>query len=109
MNGTVSVRPIGNVLDIWDEMLRPFDPDEEEGDNRKGNDEGEGDDNDEAISLEEEEGVKARIGKIEGVPTKEEVAAHMVNRIPFRSWCAHCAKEKANGSPHRRRKAIDEE
>ena len=52
MNGTVSVRPIGNVLDIWDEMLRPFDPDEEEGDNRKGNEEGAGEGNDVAISLE---------------------------------------------------------
>ena len=96
MNGTVTVRPIGNVLDIWDEISRRFDPDEEENDNRKGDDAGKAADNDEAISLEEEEeeeeGVKASIGKGEGMPTKQEVAAHMVNHIPFRSWRSHCVK-----------------
>ena len=50
MNGTVSVRPVGNILDLWDKILEPFDPDEKEGDNRKGNDEGEDEDNDETIS-----------------------------------------------------------
>jgi len=33
----------------------------------------------------------------------------VVNRIPFRSWCSHCVKGKANCNPHRRRKTIDEE
>ena len=35
--------------------------------------------------------------------------AHMVNHIPFRSWCSHCVKGKANGNPHRSRKTMDEE
>ena len=69
MNGTMTVRPVGNLLDILDEVLRPYDPNEEEGDNREEDDARKGEDNDETISLEEEEGVNARIGKIEGTPT----------------------------------------
>ena len=58
MNGTMSVRPVGNILDIWDEMLRPFDPNEEENENREQDNSGDKEeDNDEAISLEEEEGI----------------------------------------------------
>ena len=52
--------------------------------------------------------MKVNIGKIEKAPTKEEVAAHVVNHIPVRFWRAHCVKEKATGNPHRRRKAMDE-
>jgi hypothetical protein len=91
-------------------MLRPFDPDEEENENpEKDNSEDKEEDNDEAISLEEEEGIEAKVGKSEKAPTKEEVAAHMVNHIPFRSWCSHCVKGKAHGNPHRRKKAMDRE
>ena len=62
----MSVRPIGNILDIWDTVLEPFDQDKEGNHIREGDDEGKGDeDNDETISLEEEEGVKAKIGKME--------------------------------------------
>ena len=55
----------------------------------------------------EEEGVAVKIGKNEEVPTKEEVKTHMVNHIPFRSWCSHCVKGKAHSNPHRRTKAIE--
>ena len=59
--------------------------------------------------MEEEEGIKVKVGKLEMAPTREEVAMHMVNHIPFRSWCSHCVKGKAHGNQHRRRKAMDEE
>ena len=33
-----AVRPtVGNVLDLWDDMMRPFDGDEERGDNQSDN------------------------------------------------------------------------
>ena len=104
----MSVRPIGHILEIWDNVLEPFDQDKAGNGNREGDNPAERDeDSDETISLEEEEGVKVRIGKMERAPTKEEVMAHMVNHIPFRSWCAHCVKGKGNGNPHRRMKEIE--
>ena len=58
-----------------------------------------------AIEDEEgEEGIKVTMGKAEKAPSKEEVAMHMVNHIPFRSWCNHCVRGKAHGNPHKRRK-----
>ena len=59
--------------------------------------------------MEEEEGMKVRIARMGSAPTKEEVHAHMLNHIPFSSWCAHCVKGKANGNPHRRKKAVEGE
>ena len=35
MIGAESVRPVGNLLDVWDIVLEPFDPDKEENDNRR--------------------------------------------------------------------------
>ena len=29
MNGTESVRPVGNILDLWDRIMEPFEPEEE--------------------------------------------------------------------------------
>ena len=48
------------------------------------------------------------IGKAEKAPSKEEVAMHMVNHIPFRSWCSHCVKGKSHGNQHRRKKELRE-
>ena len=45
--------------------------------------------------------MRAKVGKMQRAPTQEEMAAHMVNHIQFRSWCSHCVKGKANGNPHR--------
>ena len=47
MNGIVSVRPVGNILDMWNKVLEPFDPDKEENDNKKGEEAEEGEDNEE--------------------------------------------------------------
>ena len=106
----MSVRPIGDLLDIRDSVLKPFDQDKEENENRQGDNSGEGGEDDgETMSLEEEEGIKVKLGKMEKAPTKEEVMAHRVNHIPFRSWCEHCVKGKANGNPHSRKNEIDGE
>ena len=45
----------------------------------------------------------------ERAPAREEVKAHMVSHMPFRSWCDHCVKGNASGNPHRRRKEEDRE
>ena len=95
-------------MDLWDDMMRPFEHEEGEGGNQeKGNLEREKEEEDEAISVEEEEGIEVRVGKTEKAPTKEEVAMHMVNHIPFRSWCSHCVKGKAHGNQHKRRKGVE--
>ena len=101
-----SARPAtGNILDIWDDMMKPFDAGKDEGDNQRERGAVEKDEEkDEAISVEEEEGAMVKIAKAERAPSKEEVAMHMVNHIPFRSWCRHCVKGKAHGNQHRRRK-----
>jgi hypothetical protein len=62
---------------------------------------------DETISVEEEEGAIVRAAKLERAPSKEEVAMHMVNHIPFRSWCSHCVRGKSHGNPHRRKKDLE--
>ena len=81
-----------------------------DGDNRReGNEAQEDEEKGETISVEEEEGAMVRVAKAERTPSKEEVTMHMVNHIPFRSWCVHCVKGKAHGNPHRRRKAIGDE
>ena len=36
-------------------------------------------------------------------PTKEVVNEHMISHLPFRTWCAHCAKGKSKSKAHRRR------
>jgi len=123
MRKVEAVRPTcGNILDLWEDMMRPFEEDEAKGGNRDIGDErdkgdnldrrsavGEDKERDEAISVEEEEGAKVRIGITERAPSKEEVAMHMVNHIPFRSWCSHCVKGKAHGNQHRRRKVREQE
>ena len=35
-------------------------------------------------------------------PTKDEVEAHNVNHLPFRSWCPCCVQGKARNIAHRR-------
>jgi hypothetical protein len=101
-------------------MMRPFDDDEERvgsrgsnvGEHRRDNQrEGSevGKDEEENLTIsegEEEEGIKVAIRKTERAPSTEEVAMHMVNHIPFRSWCSHCVKGRAHGNQHRRRKVM---
>ena len=123
MTEVESVRPERcNILDIWDDMMRPFDDEEAKEDSRdagvkedvddnqdRGSEVREKGDGDETISNDGEEGAIVKIGKIEKAPSKEEVAMHMVNHIPFRSWCAHCVKGKAHGNMHKSKKTIEVE
>ena len=110
MSGVETVRPAGNILDLWDKIMEPFEPEEKESDTQeKDNLDEEKEDNEEAISVGEEEGIEVKVGKMERAPSKEEVAMHIVNHIPFRSWCSHCVKGKAHGNQHRRRKTMEDE
>ena len=53
-------------MDLWDDMMRPLELDKNEGDNRgEGSAVEEDEGNDEAISVEEEEGAVVKIGKAE--------------------------------------------
>ena len=36
------------------------------------------------------------------------VEEHMINHLPFRSWCAHCVKGKGVAKPHRRERDREE-
>ena len=48
----------------------------------------------------EEAGVPAVIPAPEA-PTPQEVAEHEIGHLPFRSWCSHCVRAKAQSSPHK--------
>ena len=97
-------------MDLWDKLMEPFEPDiEEDGNVERGILSEEKEHAEESISVEEEEGIEVKVGKAKKGPSKEEVARHMVNHIPFRSWCSHCVKGKAHGNQHRRRKVVKDE
>ena len=53
------------------------------------------------------EGMRARVVRAGHAPTDREVEEHVVNHLPFRSWCRHCVKGKARSLPHRVRSAED--
>ena len=36
------------------------------------------------------------------LPTPNEVRAHSLTHLPFRSWCEHCVKGRGREAPHRR-------
>ena len=38
------------------------------------------------------EGMRARLVKAGHAPTDKEIEEHVVNHLPFRSWCRHCVK-----------------
>ena len=78
--------------DAFDRMMRPFNPDIEEG--------GEGDRTTENREEAEEEGLVPKIKKVAVKPTQEEVERHMVTHIPFREWCPHCVAGKSKIDPH---------
>ena len=115
-----AVRPIGgNLLDLWEEMMKPFEEEDKDGNNQRdeeerikvdnpkeGSEDHECEEKGESIDDNEEEGAMVRVARAEIAPSKEEVAMHMVNHIPFRSWCAHCVRGKASGNPHRKKKTI---
>ena len=42
-------------------------------------------------------------------PGKEEVDEHNTSHIPFRSWCTHCVKGKADNQGHKRMKGKEDE
>lgn len=50
----------------------------------------------------EEDALEPKGVKIEYRPSKEEMDAHMLTHIPFKSWCPHCVKGKAKSKPHLR-------
>ena len=38
-------------------------------------------------------------------PSKEDVARHNLNHLPYRSWCPHCVASRRPNSSHRTRKS----
>ena len=82
------------VGDEWDNMMKPFDQDEEE---QKDKDEKK-EKGDEPTS---DEAAKVKMIRPGYHPTSRDIAEHMVNHLPYRAWCKHCVKGKAKGLPHR--------
>ena len=66
MNEVESVRPAGgNILDLWDKIMEPFEPEKEASDiGEKDNTDKEGEDNEETLSLGEEEGIVVKVGRM---------------------------------------------
>ena len=56
-----------------------------------------------------EEGIKAKVYRVEGKPSRAEVEAHMATHVPFRSWCSHCVKGKSKAVGHRAKVHQEEE
>ena len=42
-----------------------------------------------------------RISPDPGQPTEQEVCEHLVDHMPYRSWCTHCVKGRGTGEQHR--------
>ena len=64
------------------------------------------------VESEREEPEEARrviVRSVESRPKQEEVDEHNVNHIPFRSWCMHCVKGKANNQSHSRAASSSQE
>ena len=34
-------------------------------------------------------------------PSQQEIKDHIVNHLPFRSWCKHCVRGKSKAIPHK--------
>ena len=51
---------------------------------------------------EEEEANKAVAPKIPIKASQDEVDAHMLTHLPFRSWCPQCVRGKSKGKAHRK-------
>ena len=62
----------------------------QDGDGHEDKDEGEGEEAQEAQAMDK----PVR-------PSQQEVDRHNLTHLPYRTWCAHCVKGKAVGSPHR--------
>ncbi len=52
----------------------------------------------------EEEGTKMRGNRKLNEPTREEVEAHNLTHIPFRSWCPHCVRGRGKNPKHEKGK-----
>ena len=52
--------------------------------------------------IESDEAIKVKVQKDVSEPTQAEIEEHNVAHVPFRSWCPHCVKGKANGAQHRK-------
>ena len=58
----------------------------------------------------EEEAIKAKViqrGSQVKMPSEAEFDERMISHYPFRSWCPHCVKGKANAAAHRNRGVKD--
>ena len=50
---------------------------------------------------EQTEAINARAAALPKRPPQEEVDAHMLTHVPFRSWCPHCVRGQSKGKPHK--------
>ena len=54
--------------------------------------------------FDEDEFEKAKVMPDPGEPSEKEIEEHVVDHVPYRSWCSHCARGRGVGKPHRERK-----
>ena len=63
----------------------------------------------EVEEAEEEEAEVAKTRRAPKGPTKKEREEHEATHIPYRDWCKHCVRGRANNRPHRGKQQGDEE
>ena len=55
------------------------------------------------------EGQEARLLIAHGRPSQEEVDKHNIAHVPYRPWCEHCVRGKADAGGHYRRRQAHRE
>ena len=54
----------------------------------------------EECGVDDQEGRKPKLMRSPVLPSKQEVEEHNVTHIPYRDWCEHCVKARANNDGH---------
>ena len=92
-----SIRPLGqpdDEADEWEELIASGVVDDDE---VKAYGKSEGD----VSALDGSETVAAKCLPCPRQPSKEEIAKHNVNHLPYRSWCPHCLAARRANASHR--------
>ena len=84
---------------MFQKMMEPFDPAEEEAEQRVTGEEGKRGAQEESSDSEEASRPTTRAPPVK--PSAAEVENHMVTHLPFRDWCPHCVRGKSGSKAHK--------
>ena len=100
-----------NKSGTWVKDIKGLEDDMVDGIDTQGEIEAEKDakDEDDELTGEVEEGVKARHIRQPQQPTRSGIEAHELTLVPFREWCVHCCKGKSRNNAHKVNKNKEDE